>query len=77
MSPLCKEQLERLRKNFDGNVHVFHDWGDKILVIVDTKNHGPFTGDGPPDRGARWMRIEEPTFVLIDPSRADYPRVVN
>lgn len=75
MSPLCKEQLDRLKENFDGNVLVFHDWGDKIVVIVDPKDRGPFRESS--DREDAWKRLDEPAFLLIDPMRSGVPRLVN
>jgi hypothetical protein len=77
MSPLCKEQLDRLRQHFNGKVHILHDNGDTVIVIVDPADVGPFTGAPPPDRGEKWKRIDEPALMLIDPARAKYPRVVN
>lgn len=75
MSPLCREQLDRLMENFDGRVHIFKDFGDVLIVLVDPKDRGPFAKTRDPDDA--WKRIDEPTFVLIDPSRSGVPRVVN
>lgn len=75
MSPACKEHLENLRRYFDGQVYVIQDLGDRAIVLVDPADRGPVQQEG--DVTDAWTRVNEPTLMLIDPSRAYYPRVVN
>lgn len=63
--------------HFNGKVYLLQDNGDSLIVLIDPADVGPFQVQGPPDRGEAWKRVSEPSLMLIDPSRASYPRVVN
>jgi len=75
MSPAVKEQLENLRLHFDGAVYVVKDLGDRAIVLIDPTDRGPFRESSDPSDA--WRRVNEPTLVLLDPTVAHYPRVVN
>ncbi len=77
MNALCKHQLEQLKQHFRGKVYVLQDNGDSLICLIDPADAVTLTGREPPDRGEEWMRVSEPTLMLIDPTRTSFPRVVN
>jgi len=77
MSPLCKDQLERLKQYFNGKVYVLQDNGDTLICLIDPADVGEHQVVGPPDTGEHWKRVSEPCLMLIDPTRTSFPRVVN
>ena len=64
MSPLVAQRLANARANFDGEIVVVRDLGDKAVVLI-----VPAKREHEGEEGADWGRITEPTYMLIDPAR--------
>lgn len=77
MSPACKKHLDMMEHFYNCDVYVLQDWGERVFVLIDPADRGPIQPLGNRGEVDAWKRIDKPTVVLVDPARAEYPRVVN